>query len=206
VYEQNLIGSTPAIKSDIFHFITTYPRPNIKKRSELYLGRVIRLLDNRLAGSVQINDPTLRVASWSLCAEDTTALANYLLTLGAFQELDNSERDYNSERYWVTAKAHVLYDEMVGERAASSQAFVAMWFDPEMREAYDSGFKVAIDGSGYSPLRIDRKEHDKKIDDQIVAEIRRSAFVVADFTEHRGGVYYEAGFAHGLGRDVICLF
>jgi nucleoside 2-deoxyribosyltransferase len=26
---------------------------------------------------------------------------------------------------------------------------------------------------------------------------------VADFTGHRGGVYYEAGFALGLGRPVI---
>ena len=46
-------------------------------------------------------------------------------------------------------------------------------------------------------------EHDGRIDDQIIAEIRRSAFVIADFTGHRGGVYYEAGFAHGLGRRVI---
>lgn len=28
-------------------------------------------------------------------------------------------------------------------------------------------------------------------------------FVLADFTGHRGGVYYEAGFAQGLGLDVI---
>jgi nucleoside 2-deoxyribosyltransferase len=109
----------------------------------------------------------------------------------------------NSQEYRLVAKAHILYDEMVGERAASSQAFVAMWFDPQMKDAYDKGFELAITGAGYSPLRIDRKEHDGKIDDQIIAEIRRSAFVVADFTEHRGGVYYEAGFAHGLGRHVI---
>ena len=28
--------------------------------------------------------------------------------------------------------------------------------------------------------------------------------MVADFTGHRAGVYYEAGFARGLGREVIC--
>ena len=55
--------------------------------------------------------------------------------------------------------------------------------------------------------RIDRKEHSNKIDDEIIAEIRRSRFVVADFTcereKVRGGVYYEAGFALGLGLPVI---
>lgn len=39
--------------------------------------------------------------------------------------------------------------------------------------------------------------------DQIIAEIRRSKFLIADFTGHRGGVYFEAGFALGLGLPVI---
>src|SRR5271165_407541 len=92
---------------------------------------------------------------------------------------------------------------MANTRGLRSQAFVAMWFAPQMMDAYEHGFEIAIGGAGYSALRIDRKEHDGKIDDQIIAEIRRSAFVVADFSGHRGGVYYEAGFAHGLGRRVI---
>ena len=61
--------------------------------------------------------------------------------------------------------------------------------------------------SGFRPLRIDRKEHVNKIDDEIIAEIRRSRFLVADFTCHpgspRGGVYFEAGFALALGKPVI---
>ena len=56
-------------------------------------------------------------------------------------------------------------------------------------------------------LRIDRKPDVDKIDDEIIAEIRRSRFLVADFTHGdkgaRGGVYYEAGFAYGLGKPVI---
>ncbi len=61
--------------------------------------------------------------------------------------------------------------------------------------------------SGYRPVRIDGKDHNNKIDDEIIAEIRRSRFVVADFTHgksgHRGGVYFEAGFAKGLNLAVI---
>jgi hypothetical protein len=125
------------------------------------------------------------------------ALAKYLLGLGTFEAVESAVE------YRLVANAHILYEEMVATRAASSQAFVAMWFGPDMTDAYDSGFKLAISGAGYDPLRIDRKQHDRKIDDEIIAEIRRSAFVVADFTGHRGGVYYEAGFAHGLGRRVI---
>ena len=36
-----------------------------------------------------------------------------------------------------------------------------------------------------------------------MAEIRRSRFLVADFTEFRTGVFYESGFAKGLGIEVI---
>ena len=82
-----------------------------------------------------------------------------------------------------------------------------MWFDESLDEAFKYGIEPAIEQTGYKPLRIDQKEHVNKIDDEIIAELRRSRFVVADFTHGddgaRGGVYYEAGFAHGLDLPVI---
>ena len=89
----------------------------------------------------------------------------------------------------------------------SSQAFVAMWFDDSMEGVFENGIKPAIKAAGYEPLRVDRKPTLGKIDDQIIAEIRQSRFLVADFTHGddgaRGSVYFEAGFAHGLGKPVI---
>ena len=89
----------------------------------------------------------------------------------------------------------------------SSQAFVAMWFDPSLADLYSSGIEPAVRAAGYKPLRIDQKPDANKIDDEIIAEIRRSRFVVADCTHGddgaRGGVYYEAGFAYGLNIPVI---
>lgn len=88
--------------------------------------------------------------------------------------------------------------------AGRRQAFVAMWFSPETDAAWVNGFVPGISRSRYfSPFRIDRKEHNNKIDDEIVAEIRRSGLLVADFTGQRGGVYFEAGLAQGLGLPVI---
>ena len=89
----------------------------------------------------------------------------------------------------------------------SSQAFVAMWFDNSTDAAYKEGIALGIKDAGFNPFRIDQKEHINKIDDEIIGEIRRSKFLIADFTQGsdgaRGGVYYEAGFAHGLGIPVI---
>ena len=88
-----------------------------------------------------------------------------------------------------------------------AQAFIAMWFHESTNQALKEGIEPAIEETGYKPFRIDWKEHINKIDDEIIAEIRRSKFLVADFTHGsdgaRGGVYYEAGFAYGLDLPVI---
>ena len=78
-----------------------------------------------------------------------------------------------------------------------------MWFVDETNAVYEQGFHKAITDCGFVPVRVDMIHHNDKIDDRIVAEIRKSNFLVADFTGIRGGVYFEAGFAMGLGLPVI---
>lgn len=90
----------------------------------------------------------------------------------------------------------------------SSQCFVAMWFDDSMKDVYEKGFETAIKAACYTPFRInDAPGIIGDLYDAITDAIRRSRFVVADFTHGdggaRGGVYYEAGFARGLGLPVI---
>ncbi|PHS27740.1 MAG: hypothetical protein COA85_04580 [Robiginitomaculum sp.] len=136
--------------------------------------------------------------------------------------------EYCDEQNWITLNAPeptspvgdaTLYElmlkpagyarlaELDGTNPDSTQGFIAMWFDPSMKKNQEEGFERAIENSGYRPLCINKKETINKIDDEIIAEIRRSRFVVADFTSEpdkpRGGVYYEAGFAQGLNIPVI---
>lgn len=86
----------------------------------------------------------------------------------------------------------------------SNQAFVAMWFDKSTEVFYDKGFKPAVEYDKKTTcMRIDKSEHNNKICDQIVVEIRKCKYLIADFTGNRGGVYFEAGFAMGLGKPVI---
>ena len=98
-----------------------------------------------------------------------------------------------------------------------------MWFANEMDEVYKRGIKPAIEETGFDPRQMQFVQHNNKICDEIIAEIRKSRFVVADFSagqcrkcdecDHapdckdkvrpRGGVYFEAGFAMGLDIPVI---
>ena len=114
----------------------------------------------------------------------------------------------NSEQHCaVTVEGYERLAELSAVRTDSSRAFVAMWFDRSMDQCWEEGFAPAIRQAGYNPVRIDHQEHLGKIDDMIISEIRRTRFIVADFTHGdegaRGGVYYEAGFAYGLGIPVI---
>lgn len=106
-----------------------------------------------------------------------------------------------------TARGWEEIDRMNSRQVDSAQAFVAMWFHRDTEDAYVSGIAPALTATGYKPMRIDKKDHNNKIDDEIIAEIRRSRFLIADFTcepgTARGGVYFEAGFAMGLGLPVI---
>ncbi len=88
-------------------------------------------------------------------------------------------------------------------RVGTKQAFVAMSYSPELRTLYEQGIETGIEAAGYTSVVSRELEHNEKICDRIIAEIRRSRFLVADFTNHRQNVYFEAGFALGLGLPVI---
>lgn len=122
------------------------------------------------------------------------------------------------ERGWITCElamkdvdvtlteggwARIAELEKGGTHKEARQVFVAMWFDESLKMAWKEGFKKAIEETGCKAFRIDLQEHNDKICDSIIAEIRKSRYLVADFTGHRGGVYFEAGFAKGLGMEVI---
>lgn len=86
---------------------------------------------------------------------------------------------------------------------SGNQCFIAMSFDYDLKEVYINGIKSAIEETGYKPVRIDLIEHNEYIPDKIIAEIRQSRLMVADFTGQKAGVYFEAGFAMGLNIPVI---
>lgn len=103
----------------------------------------------------------------------------------------------------ITPKGYAFLDSLKHTNTLSQIGFCAMWFDTNVTPVWTDAISLAIRDAGYDPKRIDTHQHNNRIDDEIIAMIRRSKFVVADFTGQRGGVYFEAGFALGLGLTVI---
>ncbi|MDR3002045.1 MAG: hypothetical protein LBU89_12390 [Fibromonadaceae bacterium] len=84
----------------------------------------------------------------------------------------------------------------------SKKVFVAMSFAESMKNAREAVRKAILD-TGYIPRIMDEIEHNNQIVPEMLYEIKQSKFIVAEFTEHNKGVYYEAGYAAGLGKEVI---
>ncbi|MDX1965693.1 MAG: nucleoside 2-deoxyribosyltransferase [Planctomycetaceae bacterium] len=105
----------------------------------------------------------------------------------------------------LSAKGVDEVDRLRRGTTDSATGFVAMSFDPSLTTWFETVVSPAIERAGYRPLRMDFHEHNEQIVDKMLAEIRAARFVVADFSQHRHGVYFEAGFAMGLGRPVIWL-
>ncbi len=84
-----------------------------------------------------------------------------------------------------------------------TQAFVAMSFSEDLKSIWEGPISRAIKKAGYKPYRVDAEPHSDRIDVKIISEIKNSRFVVADVTEQKRGVYFEAGYALGMGLPVL---
>ncbi len=205
VLKQNRQRVVPVIDDEQVDQIAALPRPSLKERIEIYIACAadqqpvlsipFKHFDGMLMASAAVQPTEYDYFIRHLAADG-------LISFDIENAADEDEVDhiFNCR---LTAKGHLLADELTTKRAASLQGFVAMSFDPSLTTAWREGIEPAIRGAGYEPVRIDNKEHIDRIDDRIIAEIRRSLFAVVDLTLQRPNVYYEAGFAFGMGKPVI---
>ena len=79
-----------------------------------------------------------------------------------------------------------------------------MPFDrPDVDFIYESAIEPAVARAGLQPRVVNRIIHNNDIDDQIHSEIKECTLCIADLTFERPSVYFEAGLALGLGKELI---
>ncbi len=129
------------------------------------------------------------------------AMLNMAVELGLIGDVKSNNGEYILT---LSIKGLEKVVQLREQRSESKKVFVAMKFGDEvLDEAYRKAIVPAVKNCGYNALRVDKVPHNDKICDRIMSEIKQSAFVIADFTGHRGGVYFEAGYALGLGIPVV---
>lgn len=137
--------------------------------------------------------------SWSSTPDEITYLLQKYLVVNGY--LESPENDL----YQITPIGWKRIHELENESINSMQGFVAMDFAEKLKPIFFHAIRPGIEGAGYRAQILHDHQHNNWIADEIMAQIRRSRFVVADVSTHNQGVYFEAGFALGLGIPVIWI-
>lgn len=196
IRERNDLRDRPKIMSDDVDRIIALPQKSLLRRAESFLIKATRR--TRILGApIDIGDPEMIATVYGRNKDELNYIVRLLVDKNWIDLISSGDEII------ITPDGYIHAEE-IGHRFQPSQiGFVAMWFANEMQMTYEQGLAEGIRDAGYEPRRVDSVEHNNKIDDEIISQIRRSRFVVADFTGHRGGVYFEAGFALGLNFPVI---
>ena len=211
VRDQTTTRQTATLNSQNVRDSAEWPIPDLEGRASRMLALAIEFLEvyPNDRDSFQPTADRFVSASYSRDGSNALRVARVLEELG-YVEVDDP-RDftiagvarYRSINCRITARGRLYAEQKSKAIDASTRGFAAMWFDATMEDAWELGIRPAIAEAGFDPVRIDRVEHINRIDDEIMLQIRAARFVVADFTGHRLGVYFEAGFALGLDIPVI---
>jgi nucleoside 2-deoxyribosyltransferase len=188
-------------ESNITYLFTNskIPLSSLKKLDKLlmHIYRNTKIIYGNVILNVEPGEPAIGYA------KNSEELNNMIYALKKRGLINYAHTDSGNIIVRLSLKGIDRAEKFQGKITNSKQAFVAMWFNEDMRSVFNNYISKAISDTGYEPFIIDMKEHNDDICDNIIAEVRNSRFVIADFTGHRGGVYFEAGFAYGLGIPVI---
>ncbi len=106
------------------------------------------------------------------------------------------------DAFVLTSKAIDSVENSKSEK--NKDAFIAIKFDTN-NERIEAIHK-AITAAGFNPVIMNQVETNNWIMPEIFDRIKKSRFVVADFSLSCDGAYYEAGYAAALEKPVIHLF
>lgn len=206
---QNAGDEPVEINTYNFDSIVSHRLPTVKEKLDALLRALAKRADFQVRKFTLSNSDGDRETNGIMRAASLSG-PNELVTL--LQHLNSQglvryEPNSSNLKIHTTIPGIVYVEDRDAPNVESRVGFVAMWFSASMEAAYATGIKPAIEANGYDAVRVDAREHNNKIDDEIVSQIRRARFVVADFScgkdGARGGVYFEAGYALGLDIPVI---
>ncbi len=106
----------------------------------------------------------------------------------------------------LSQKGWDVVGKLASQNLESTKAFIAMWVNTEMEETSLIKIQEAIRETGFQPMYIAQENFSETIMDKALKEIKESRFLIVDLTGGRNSVFFEAGFARGLGIDTIYIY
>jgi nucleoside 2-deoxyribosyltransferase len=195
----------PEITSDsLKDILSTIPDYSPSQKQLIFL-RNIEKRTSFPGQSIAINLSLDFPLAWASGEEELMYYLQSLIERGLLQRTDEQRNSSGSLAFKVqiTPDGWNFLEQHARATVFSDQAFVAMSFSSTLKPLWESAIRPTVIKAGYKPYRVDAEPHTDRIDVRIITEIKNSRFLIADVTEQRPGVYFEAGYALGLGIPVI---
>lgn len=169
---------------------------DIEKKLKLLLD-YFRLKTSKLGEIIRFDMKHDYPVNFSIDEEE---FHNYLLHLTQRGLISKGKIDVaGHESHYLTVEG---WAELEKNIAGTKQGFIACWFDNSMNKTIKT-IEEVIKNCGFEPQCIKDKYYSDTIMDKALGEISKSKFIVVDLTGKRPSVFFEAGYAHGLRKDII---
>lgn len=179
------------------------PRYTVSEKQLLFL-RVIEQRSQYAGKPVDIDTHFDFTLAWLSSEEELQYIIRALMGRGLITlEKYHDPKDSFALELTITPHGWEFLEDHAKPAQFSNQAFVAMAFADELGSAWSDGIAPGLRAAGFDPYRVDATPHIERIDAKIITEIKNSRFLVADVTLQKAGVYFEAGYALGIGLPVF---
>lgn len=217
IWEQNKVdGRPPKITTDIYEKLKNIPDKTISSKLEAFMQEIGHRASLEIGQGITIQPQSEKQwlsVTWAKDCDELQAIAQEAidsdLIAGKVQAFMGGDVcSWNTYITNITFKGRHFIESMGQSGGNSNKVFMAFHFTDEMKESFEMTTKRAVTDASNGKLEAVRvgtssTPTDTKIDDALIAMLKASKVVIADFTGQRQAVYYEAGYAMGMGIPVI---
>ena len=175
-----------------------------------YLLRHLRRRSRTLADAIAFGPSDLAVG---FCANRNELLfcLRYLAERGLVEEEESAPSRGKGQQqgggrvsYRLTPAGWVALDNATGgATTAQPLAAVALAAGGESDQLWTQGLSAALQAAGYAAVRLDIREHNSKITDELIVDLRRASIAVVDLTGQSPLAFFQAGMALGAGKPLF---
>lgn len=219
IQEQNKInGKPPLITSDKYEMLKTIPDITLKHKLEIFMQKIYQCFDKNPTKDIAIDlnkELSWLSLTWAKNEGELYSIIEEAISIGLIEGTIANMNLMSQLKYTkqpniskITFKGREFVESLGQTTSMSNKVFMAFHFNEEMKNSFEETAKKAVSTVSNGKLTAERVSTsgtptDTKIDDALIAMLKSSKVVIADFTGQRPAVYYEAGYAMGMGIPVI---
>jgi hypothetical protein len=145
--EQSEIGAQHRLYEKDIERIAQLPFPTMAERADRLLQYVERHQEHLGDIFTIVDDPAFNAISYARDSQERLEVVKFL------EWRSHIERGNDDGERRITSAGYEYLDRLRQRQPDSSQAFVAMWFNPDLGRVFDEGFSVGIAAAGYTVAR-----------------------------------------------------